>query len=161
MTLYNLEELTLINYPILKMQSDLCTWRVKCHTLEGIWSFKSVFCSLWYSMSTVCSLSCCCNASLLLSLLTYQMDQHCSTWYEWSCRSYSLTLYTLNRLIFNRQLWTSHSLFSDLKTGYNTAQTWAHVVCEFHITLIERKYITKPNEKLYTNTQFCCLQNLK
>jgi hypothetical protein len=37
---------------------------------------------------------------------------------------------------------------------------FVHMYARFHITLIARKYIAKPNEKLYTDTQFCssCLQ---
>ena len=56
--------------------------------------------------------------------------------------------YTLNILIFNGQLWTITGSISDLKIGYDTAQSCAHVCQVSHYIDGKKKYVAKPSEKL-------------
>ena len=70
--------------------------------------------------------------------------------------------YTLSIRIFNRQSQTIQRLFFIFEKLVMILHKLVHMYAKFNITLIVRKYVAKPNEKLYTNTQFCssCLQNL-
>jgi hypothetical protein len=56
---------------------------------------------------------------------------------------------------------TNRIWYKTKKIGY-VLHKLVHMYAGNHITLIMRKYATKPNEKLYTNTQFCssCLKYL-
>ena len=74
----------------------------------------------------------------------------------------NVTEYTLNKLVFNRQPQTIHRFFVNIWKLDMILHKLVHMCENFQITLIVRKYVAKPNERLYTNAHFCssCLQNL-